>query len=352
MIVLRIREYKVKFFLFDDFALKFDVNLEKFDHSIHSPGPPSYSEMSKFIRYRCVHCQSVNQWIESFDALKDVYSHWLSWHTEPSNLKPFQYFVVEYVICFHCEFIGTYYELIKHHKQMHQSEQFAIVSQCDSKKCALCPYYGHGMLAHFHAQHKLVLKTQSMRHQRRAAIPFRLNNTILEKYLEKRLHKKQKCGCCNSIFETERELREHHSKCHKMSKMTIKEFYDNNNTHLICNCCHVRVDRNLYLGHVENHAFNFMCCFCNFRTTDMLELVKHDKQAHNLFNTFEYRSLQFKNRLTHDYLKTRVIFGNGLVLTKQNLLTTKYDDSKQFEMFVDTLLKIKKERHQREIVKG
>lgn len=312
---------------------------------------PPHPEVSKFIKYRCAHCQDVNQWIESFNGLKDVYSHWLSWHTDSTNLKPFQYFVVEYVACYHCQFIGTYHELIKHHKQTHQSNQFAIVSQSDSKKCALCPYHGLGIIAHFDTQHKCVLKTLSVRQLRSANIPFRMDNTILEKHLEKRLHKKQKCGCCNANFDTERELRDHHSKCHKMSKMTIKEFYDNNNSHLICNCCRVRVDRNLYLGHVENHAFNFKCCHCKFSTKDMIQLVKHDKHAHGLMNTFDYRCMQFKNRLKRDYLRTRVIFGNGLVLTKQNLLTTKYDDSKQFDMFVDTLLKIKKERHRREVAK-
>lgn len=274
-----------------------------------------------------------------------MYAHWLTWHTSPANLKPFQYFVVEYVSCYHCPAIGTYFELVKHHKDAHRSaDRFAIVSQSDRKKCALCPYYGYGIIAHFDTVHKLVIKTLSTRQVRSANIPFRMNNTILDGHLERKFHKKQKCGCCNAVFEIERELREHHSKCHQMSKMTIKEFYDNNNTHLICNCCHTKVDRNLYLGHIETHAFDFECNICNFYTTDMIELVKHDKVKHGFKETFQYRCLQFKNRLKRDYLKTRVIFGNGLVLTKQNLLNTKYDDSKQFEMFVDTLLKIKKER--------
>lgn len=326
----------------------FAINLR---FNVFTATPQKSLDVFQFIKYRCVHCQDVNQWIETFNAIKDVYAHWLSWHTDPSNVKPFQYFVVEYAACFHCSEAGTCFELIKHHKDCHQTEPFAIVNQCDRKKCALCPYYGTGIIAHFAVQHRFLLKTQSMRHLRSANIPFRLNNAAVEKHLEKRLHKKLKCGCCNTVFETERELRDHHTKCHKISKMTIKEFYDNNNTHLICNCCHIKIDRNLYLGHVETHAFNFKCYHCKFMSSDMIELVKHDKQAHGLMNSFDYRCMQFKNRLKRDYLKTRVIFGNGLVLTKQNLLTTKYDDSKQFDVFVDTLLKIKKERHFREIAK-
>lgn len=80
----------------------------------------------------------------------------------------------------------------------------------------------------------------------------------------------------------------------------------------------------------------------------MLALVTHDKQSHGVMNSFEYRCMQFKNRLIRNYLKTKVVFGNGLVLTKQNLLNTKYDDSKQFDVFIEALIKIKKERRSRQ----
>lgn len=243
--------------------------------------------------------------------------------------------------------------MIKHHKEFHRvaAEPFVIVKQNDNKKCALCSYNGLGIVAHFNTMHKFVLKTLSQRKLRSVHTPLQLNSTVLEKRLESKVHKKQKCGSCNIVFETERDLRDHHSKCHKTTKMTVKEFYDNHSTHLICSACHAKVDRNLYLGHIEKHAFNFKCHRCDFTTIDMIELVEHDCSQHGLMDSFEYRCIQFKNRLRRDYLKTFVIFGNGLVVTKRNLLNTKYDDSKQFDSFVDALVNIKKERHNTIVLK-
>lgn len=302
--------------------------------------------VSEFIKYRCVHCHDVKQWIETFHALKDVYAHWWSSHTDLAELKPFQYYVVEYVSCYHCEAVGTHYELVKHHKNEHSPMPFAIVSQINRQRCALCPYTGTGIIAHFQTMHKFVLKTLSVRQLRCIDIPFRLNNTELDLHLNQKLHKKLRCGSCCAVFDTEREIREHHTKMHKSVKMTIKEFYQDN-VQLICNCCNVHVERHLYLNHVEGMAFEFNCHKCTFHTNDMLVLVKHDVNAHGCSDSFIYRCMQFKNRLKRDFLKTRVIFGNGLVVTKQNLLNTKYDDSKQFEVFVDKLVEMKKERHDR-----
>lgn len=228
---------------------------------------------------------------------------------------------------------------------------FAIVSQNDRAQCALCPYSGIGIIAHFQTMHKFVLKTLSVRQLRCIDIPFRLNNTQLDAHLNQKLHKKQKCGCCNAIFDTDREVREHHGKMHKSLKMTIKEF-DNNNIQLICNCCNIKIERHLYLNHIEHCALEFKCHECAFDTNDMIALVKHDKKAHGHNDSFGYRCMQFKNRLKRDFLKTRVIFGNGLVVTRQNLSGTKYDDSKPFQVFIDKLLEIKKERHGWEIKGG
>lgn len=311
----------------------------------HPETQPKESQATEIVKYRCPHCINGSHWIETFNEIKDIYSHWLSWHTDPSNEKPFRYIVIEYASCYYCQTIGNYFELLKHHKDCHHTEPVVIVSQINCKKCALCSYVGSGIIAHFDATHKLVLKTITNRLLRTAIAPHRLTNAALNQRLESKVHRKLKCGHCSVTFDSDGEMRDHHNKCHSTTKLKIKEFYDNHNSHLICNCCHIKVDRNLYLNHVEcSHAFNFKCSNCNFHTTDMLELVNHDKKAHGLMNSFGYRCLQWKNRLKSDYMKTLVIFGNGFVCTQQNLLETKYSDYKQFKVFVETLMKIKKER--------
>lgn len=258
-------------------------------------------------------------------------------------MKPFQYIVIEYAACYYCQTIGTYHELIKHHKDCHHTEPFAIVSQSNCKKCALCAYVGSGIIAHFETRHKFVLKTISNRILRTAFSPHRLTNADLEQRLESKVHRKLKCGFCNMLFESDREMRDHHVKCHSTIKIKIKEYYDNHHLHLICNSCRNKVDRNLYINHVKTCAFHFKCSNCDFHTTEMLELVIHDIE-HGLMNSFDYRCLQMKNRMKRDYLKTLVIFGNGFVCQKQNLLNTNYDDSKKFYEFIEVLMKYQKER--------
>lgn len=313
--------------------------------SLHTELSPKKSEkITDFIKYRCVHCQDVNHWIETFNAPKDVYAHWLSCHTEPPNTKQFRYFMVEYAACYYCKMTGTYHELIKHHKNSHLSDQFVIVNQNDVKKCALCTYSGLGMIEHFHTMHKLVLKTLSRRNLRSVYTPLQLSDTMLNELLESKVHIRQICGYCKMDFETERDIRHHHNTIHTTQKMLIKEIYTNYIVQLICGVCHIKVDRSLFLRHIETHARDWMCHKCNFTTIDMCQMANHD-QTHKSGDTFKHRCIQLRNRLKRVFLKTEMFFGNGIVLTKQNLLNTKYDDSKHFDDFLDALLVVKENRY-------
>lgn len=56
----------------------------------------------------------------------------------------------------------------------------------------------------------------------------------------------------------------------------------------------------------------------------LLELYLH-RDFHYLINLFGFQ----------------VVFGNGLVLNKANLISTEYDDHKQFEDFITAIMGVK-----------
>lgn len=254
--------------------------------------------------------------------------------------------------CFYCSLgrtrtIGTHRELFEHHNNCHPSMPFGPVRQSDAKQCALCPYRGPNIVTHFHRRHRFRTKTQCERHLRTIRQPFRLCDDQLNAIFARQLHKKQRCEGCGAIFDSELEIRAHHARLHHTQNILVSEYYDNTSTHLICNCCKIQIDPNTYLTHVEIRSAAFSCHRCPYRVRDMCRLVQHERRAHGLQNTFAIRCLQFKNRLKTNYLKTLVIFGCGLVVTKENLLGTQCDDSRRFYAFVDNLVRIKRERFER-----
>lgn len=307
---------------------------------------PDLQTAEECIKYRCAHCQKENQWTENFNTPKDVYTHWQYCHDDSD---PFQFILVEHVACYYCKRTGTYHELLRHFKQAHHTVPFVIVSQKDSKKCALCSYTGTDIVGHSKTMHRMVSKTITVRNARSANTPQRLSNAVLCKHLAIKVHTRLKCGICAIMFESDRELRAHHNQCHKPNNLVIKEFYENHGMRYICHHCHESIDRSLLLLHFELHTYKFKCLHysnkltCSFQTNDLCKLVNHDKQAHGMVNSLEYRCLQYQKRLKADYHKSKVIFNNGLVTTKQKLINSKYDDSKQFYQFVNKLVTKKKQ---------
>lgn len=87
--------------------------------------------------------------------------------------------------------------------------------------------------------------------------------------------------------------------------------------YLLCGECDIKLNENDYLKHIERHA----------------NKLKAKKNENDL-----------KMHLKLISSKTKVVFSNGLVLTKMNLSTTDLGDDKKIDRFIDTLLKIKMEK--------
>lgn len=90
-----------------------------------------------------------------------------------------------------------------------------------------------------------------------------------------------------------------------------------NIAYLMCSECEMLLAESGYFEHIIMHA-------------NELLTAKNDGSDPNI-------------RLKVIHLNTKVVFSNGLLLTKHNLSTTSLDDSKIFDQFISTLLNIKTE---------
>lgn len=107
--------------------------------------------------------------------------------------------------------------------------------------------------------------------------------------------------------------------------------------YVICDYCSSKVDGTKFFNHIEKHTFDFGCSKCDFKTKNVIDLVVHEKDEHHT-NALNYHCLEFSERLKQQFFNSKVVFGNGLVLTNHNFKSTIYDDSKQFNAFIDSLI--------------
>lgn len=169
--------------------------------------------------FYCVHCTDANELNDSGSgSIEDVYGHWLSGHTDSSDVKPFWFYVAEIVACFHCDATFSYHEMANHYQINHSDEVFAIVRQIDRTKCALCRYSGDKMIEHFASEHEGLLQSKLFN-------PARLPEGLLSDLFAIDIHKKRQCGHCAAIFETQHEVEAHHSSSHDEME-DFKQFVD------------------------------------------------------------------------------------------------------------------------------
>lgn len=277
-----------------------------------------------------------------FDSLNDVHHHWIQHHTDRMKTLPFNYYMTEYATCFHCNFVGAYYELMAHNKEHHNTSPFVITDVINEMKCALCPYIGNGIVQHF-ASHRIYAKNYYQRHIARMWSPICITDETYDDRYNDRYHHKYKCADCGNIAETEFLLRRHFLLVHHnpavATKLNAKDFFDPTRQYL-CGCCQMRIAFEDFLEHIQNHVFEFSCTSCPFTFNDMVDLIVHDRTDHDIDNSMTSRIDQYTNRMQKYFYNTRMIHGNGLVLTKQNLLSTKYDDRSQFMNFVQKMARL------------
>lgn len=278
----------------------------------------------------CATCRDDNTSTSlAYSSVEDVHNHWLVSHTGSTDSKSFQFQAILFVMCAHCKFISSFEEVQRHSKEAHPYEPLAISSVLDQKACALCDYTGNNLGHHMKTRHELILRTDTKN-------PQRFTEDTLDKLLNVDAHSKFKCDHCGGVFESQDAIQAHSTSQHQMSSSYTK-FFDKHNIKLIAGCCEATLDLPDFLDHLADpkHRVDAICSKCNFQTSETFEFVNHQVEAHQM--TKDADSL-YRRVLQTRFWATKVIFGNGLVVSKHNLLDTEYDDSKPFEMLIETLL--------------
>lgn len=242
------------------------------------------------------------------------------------------------VACYYCNEIGLYRDIVKHIQCNHPNNDMIMVYPGILNKCAICHYTGDDLVHHFETMHSIILQTNVFN-------AICLPDELIAELLAIDIHRKLECGHCDQIFETIAQLDHHHADQHKDLKMDFHEFFDDRSAYLICGFCSSHLRRSRYIKHVENHIHAYKCTRCDFKSNDLIEMVTHDRDEHQL-NSFSQYSFQFAQFLKRNYFETRVVFGNGLVVNKHNLLGTKYDDSVHFVEFIESLRAKLKQRYE------
>lgn len=271
----------------------------------------------KCTKYFCAYCLTHENYsqTESFSGTIDnVYEHWLAKHSNESISQPFRFYAVPLVVCFHCECVGVYYDLVKHHAEKHLGHQFVVVKQRNNKKCGVCHFKDGNLLEHFQKEHKLdsVLKA--------AFNPLR--------YSEERINDLLKIDMNNSRSDQSKEVD-----------------VGNRNTpdHLICGYCLQKVDHTNLLKHFGEHKYNFKCSQsqCTYQSADLSELICHEHSVHAIDNVKTHYK-DFPNWMRAKFSNTDIVFHNGLSLKMYNVHGTKFDENKLFDVSIDTFLDLKK----------
>lgn len=259
--------------------------------------------------YQCTHCYDADTQSQlDYDSIHAVYSHWLSEHSDQAS---FQFHVAELAFCGYCQYIGTYRTLRNHCTEHHENKTCIMVNLLNRKMCAICHHIGDDMLLHYQNEHDFILLS-------RVISPIRLSEHTFYEILSMNIRR-------NTL---------HSNRYH------VDWERKNSIIQLICGCCSETFKPNDFLGHFLKEFRPFVCLPCEFQTNNLFAIANHEVVVHGT----NVDAIAWINRwIKNWYWQTRVIFNNGLVLSKFNLLGTKFDDSKSFEATAKGLM----QEHQR-----
>lgn len=286
-----------------------------------------------------MHCQDMVNTNRTYSSIERLYKHWTSAHSAVNNLKkvlPFQFYVSELIKCYYCSKIGNYVELRDHHKYNHSLESpLGMVLVNDTKACALCNSNDTDMVNHFKLVHNIINKAHVYN-------PICISDKVVNQLLAIKIHKKFMCEHCPSVCQTQDEIAMHYLNAHNGLQMKVSKCISDKSIHIICWYCNILLAGKEFMQHIRRHSNAMKCVECKFKSADINEHVKHAASVHNTIKTIDDICLEFSDQLKRKYFETKILFGNGLVLVKHNLLGTKMNDSRLFGMLIKELMETKK----------
>lgn len=279
------------------------------------------------LTFTCFHCASdASTKVECYDRIEAVHAHWIKSHWSQDD-EAFKFCIVERVNCYYCGVGGSYQEVIEQQKKEHANKRSVVVTG-KKQTCAFCSYEGVALVEHFAAEHEQLLKSNN-------PVTFTLTDNILNWLLQ--INTRRIVG---KMLKIESNMDDYHQMFgHFGSALLIFDQIE----FAICDC-QSKINPIDYLNHIENHRYDFHCSKCSFKANDLIELVNHDKDQHQM-NSLNFRCLEFEDRLQKNYMNTRLIFRNGLVIAMRHLMNTKFDIFAHVTELIDKLMTAQKEQY-------
>lgn len=263
--------------------------------------------------FTCVHCQDKENSNRTYSTIERLHKHYASAHlvtNHSDKVLPFQFYVSEIVKCYYCSKIGNYAEIRDHHKNNHSlKDPLGMVLLSDTKACALCNSDDNDLVNHFKLVHKIINKAHVYN-------PMCMSNQMVKQLLTINV---------DNRFQ-----------------MKVSRCSNDQNIHIICWKCDKLLVAEDFMQHMKSHSNSLKCTDCKFISADIREHVKHAATVHNTIKTVDDICRTFSDILKQKYFETKILFGNGLVLVKHNLLGTRMNDSREFGCFIKELMEAKK----------
>lgn len=223
----------------------------------------------------CVYCLDNHEFGKSFNGTFDeVYSHWSANHKYKSSEDAFLFHAVSLCICLHCDQIGTYYDLLKHHNDWHPNKTFAIADRNDESKCGMCQFKGSNLF-------------------------------------EQMEHITNKHDCLPNIFNpicySEQSIVKYSTTGVELTSINEK----NEPIYSICGYCKEKISCNNYLSHFKEHTYSFCCSQCSYQSSDLSALVCHEKVRHDI-ESLDYHCAIFPGWIKNKFFDTNIVFANGM----------------------------------------
>lgn len=259
--------------------------------------PVQFHEMpvSSSPKFFCAHCDPspYNFWF-SYNSVEKVHAHWLSNHTELPEAKKFQFYAIESVECVHCKFSGIFSYVKMHHKKTHGNLPLVVQRHRNAQQCAMCLYRGPDVGNHFQQQHTAYASSDAI-----VFNPICFTPEFLVEMLQNDIHQRFQCGHCGATFESDHETKWHCCEKHgnlKDCQVVQQANVRNGIIHVVCSICGAEIQPANLLNHM---------------------LTESQALGHGI------------EELYSNYMKSKMVFTNGLVVFKANVVCSVYDDSKQ-----------------------
>lgn len=267
------------------------------------------------LEYCCYHCK---YHARSSDS---VYRHWNKVHNTQDkvlNSFPFWFKIDKIVKCLQCNTECFISEAKEHHAQNHPTKELAITTDRDGKICSQCSYSSstrQTLLAHFKITHS---STNTA-----AFDKLFITEPILD-YLLTLYRQRSMCLLCMRSFMIRDDYVKHHQTSHQ-GESPSSDIIEVEGVTFSCNACRAQFNNEPQaLEHMRHHFRVFMCNFCDssFRYQNLVQ--KHHAIMHNSNdNSFRYPTVDLQ---VDKYMGMMLIFENGFVCKKADLINTKYGD--------------------------